>query len=86
MAGPWSTSSIAAVSRTVRVTARWADMPAFGSALPGPSLTRPRVGFRPTRPVYAAGPRVDPPPSLACAMGTMPDATATAAPLLDPPG
>ena len=30
--------------------------------------------------------RVDPPPSLACAIGTMPDATAAPEPPLEPPG
>ena len=33
---------------------------------------RPRVGFRPKSPQHEAGMRIDPPPSLACAMGTMP--------------
>ena len=47
---------------------------------------RPRVGFRPTRPVHAAGMRIEPPPSLPCASGTMPPATAAAAPPLEPPG
>ena len=32
-----------------------------------------------------AGPRMEPPPSLACAAGTMPAATAAAAPPLEPP-
>ena len=30
--------------------------------------------------------RIDPPPSLACAIGNMPPATAAAAPPLEPPG
>jgi hypothetical protein len=47
---------------------------------------RPRVGLRPTSPVQAAGMRIDPPPSLPCASGTMPPATAAAAPPLEPPG
>ena len=34
----------------------------------------------------AAGMRIDPPPSDALAHGTMPEATAAAAPPLDPPG
>ena len=33
-----------------------------------------------------AGIRMEPPPSLACASGTMPEATAAAAPPDDPPG
>ena len=48
--------------------------------------TRPRDGFRPTRPHAEAGMRIEPPPSLACAIGTIPDATATAEPPLEPPG
>jgi hypothetical protein len=32
-------------------------------------------GFRPTRPLHAAGMGIDPPPSLACAIGTTPAAT-----------
>ena len=30
--------------------------------------------------------RIEPPPSVACATGTIPDATAAAEPPLDPPG
>ena len=40
----------------------------------------------PTSPQHDAGPRIEPPPSLACATGTMPAATAAAEPPLDPPG
>ncbi len=40
----------------------------------------------PTRPVNAAGMRVEPPPSLAVATGTRPAATAAAEPPLEPPG
>ena len=40
----------------------------------------------PTRPLNAAGMRVDPPPSLAVANGMMPAATAAAEPPLEPPG
>ena len=52
----------------------------------GPSETRPRDGFSPTRPHMLAGMRIEPPPSLACATGTMPLATAAAEPPLEPPG
>src|SRR5208282_3064569 len=51
----------------------------------GPSGLRPRVGLRPTRPQHEAGIRMEPPPSLACAAGTIPDATAAAEPPEDPP-
>jgi hypothetical protein len=46
---------------------------------------RARVGFSPTRPQQAAGARIDPKPSLACATGTMRAPVAAAAPPLDPP-
>ena len=45
----------------------------------------PEDGIKPTTPQLAAGIRILPPPSVACAMGTMPAATAAAAPPLDPP-
>jgi hypothetical protein len=51
----------------------------------GASDTRPRDGFRPTRPQHDAGMRIEPPPSFACAIGTIPDATAAAEAPLDPP-
>src|SRR6516164_10639687 len=47
---------------------------------------RPKLGLRPTRPVHAAGIRIDPPPSPPVAIGTIPPATAAADPPLDPPG
>src|SRR5262249_5416817 len=46
---------------------------------------RPRVGFNPKVPHAADGMRIDPPPSLAVATGTMPATTAAAEPPLDPP-
>ena len=52
----------------------------------GPAGVRARVGFRPKRPQQEAGMRIEPPPSLACASGTIPAATAAAAPPLEPPG
>ena len=48
--------------------------------------TRPRCGLRPTRPQHDAGMRSEPPPSLPCASGTMPAATAAALPPDEPPG
>ena len=47
---------------------------------------RARVGFNPKRPQHDAGIRIEPPPSVACATGTMPAATAAAEPPLEPPG
>src|SRR3954447_13561800 len=59
--------------------------PAQPSPTSGPWLTRARVGLSPTRPHSLAGTRIEPPPSLACAIGTMPAATAAAAPPEEPP-
>src|SRR4051794_23471902 len=50
-----------------------------------PSTCRPRLGLRPTRPAAAAGIRIEPPPSFACAMGTTPEATSAADPPLEAP-
>src|SRR5262249_55900913 len=49
-------------------------------------VMRPRDGFSPTTPQLEAGTRIDPAPSLASAKGTMPAATADAAPPEEPPG
>ena len=48
-------------------------------------MLRARVGFRPTRPQQAAGARIEPNPSDACAAGSMRAPTAAAAPPLEPP-
>ena len=50
------------------------------------SGVRACVFLKPTRPVSAAGMRIEPPPSLAWAIGTTPAATAAALPPDDPPG
>ena len=52
----------------------------------GPSVILPCDVLSPTSPQHDAGMRIEPPPSEAWAIGTMPDATAAAAPPLDPPG
>ena len=49
-------------------------------------MIRPREGLSPTSPQWEAGTRVDPAPSLASTKGTMRDASAAAAPPLEPPG
>src|SRR5215472_8355003 len=79
------TSSTPAASRTVLVSEPSIVPPAHPSATWGPWLTLPRVGLRPTRPHSLAGILIDPPPSLACATGTMPAATAAADPPDEPP-
>src|SRR6202035_4577254 len=50
-----------------------------------PTGLRARVGFNPKTPDAEAGMRIEPPPSLACARGTMRAATAAPAPPEDPP-
>src|ERR1700716_2035454 len=60
-------------------------MPREESPSSGATEMRPRLGFRPTRPQQLAGMRIEPPPSLPCATGTIPVATATAEPPLEPP-
>src|ERR1700722_2953662 len=51
-----------------------------------PDRLRPRLGFRPKTPLLQAGSRIEPPPSLACAAGLMPAATAAPAPPDEPAG
>ena len=78
-------AGLTAESRTLRVmTCPW-ESPFHPSPRGGPTGVRPRFGFRPNNPQLDAGIRIDPPPSVACAAGTMPAATAAAAPPLDPP-
>src|SRR5688500_12591945 len=78
-------SRSAAASRTERATTPSLTRPPMTSPASGPSDARPRLGFKPTRPQHDAGMRIEPPPSLACATGTRPAATAAAEPPLDPP-
>src|SRR5215469_10568555 len=74
-----------AASRTVRVSTPSIVPPAHASPTNGPLLTRARVGLSPTSPHALDGMRMDPPPSLPCAAGTMPLATAAADPPEEPP-
>ena len=48
-------------------------------------MLRPRVGFSPTSPQQAAGARIEPKPSEACAIGSIRAPTAAAAPPDEPP-
>ena len=82
--GPRTASRSAAESRTVRLT--HSSTPRPTSARTGPTLMRPWLGFSPTSPQADAGMRMLPPPSEALANGTIPAATAAAAPPLEPPG
>src|SRR5580658_3408844 len=78
------TSSSRAASATVRASGPSVDRPAR-SGLSGPDEIRPRLGLIPNSPHTLAGIRIEPPPSLPWAAGARPDATAAAAPPLDPP-
>src|SRR5215468_6300458 len=83
--GPDVASSSAALSRTLHVTAWPTEAPLQPSPASGPAGLRARVGLSPKRPHAEAGMRIDPPPSVACAIGSIPAVTAAAAPPLDPP-
>src|SRR4051794_36442559 len=60
---PAATSSIAAQSRTERVTANCTLRKRLSSPNAGPIDTRPRDVFSPTSPHALAGRRIEPPPS-----------------------
>ena len=47
---------------------------------------RPKLALKPGSPLNEPGMRVEPPPSLAVHIATIPEATAAADPPLDPPG
>src|SRR5688572_31141605 len=78
------TSSVAAASATVRHSTP--SVARKESPNSGPREIRPRLALSPTRPQHDAGIRIEPPPSLAWAMGTIPAATAAPDPPEDPPG
>src|SRR6266566_4391278 len=81
---PTSTSNAARASATVLVNV--VTQSSVGQAGNTPLVgTRPRVGFRPTMPLNAAGTRPLPAVSVPSASGTTPSATATALPALLPP-
>ena len=76
---------MAALSRTLMLTTWPQENPPQPSPRSGPIGLRARVGFNPNTPDAEAGMRIEPPPSLACATGTMRAATAAPAPPEDPP-
>ena len=82
---PAVASRRSAASATVRARGPMQVRPLNASAS-GQVEIRPRCGLRPTRPVQAAGIRIDPAPSDPSAAGMSPAATAAAAPPLEPPG
>ena len=86
VSGPAVASSRAAESRTVQVIA-WSQLsPPTRGPYSDPVATSPLDGLKPNTPQHPAGTRIDPPESVAWAIGTIPEATAAAAPPLDPPG
>ena len=81
---PAMTVSSNAASRTVRASGpTWASV---GAADGGNTGTRANCGFKPNKPVNAAGSRIEPPASVPSANGVTLPATLAAAPELDPPG
>src|SRR5918912_557843 len=78
-------SSMSARSATVRPSGPFTD--SVGQPLnPGCLGTTPNVGLWPATPQNDAGMRIEPPPSVPSAPGTMPAATAAPDPPLEPPG
>jgi hypothetical protein len=77
---------MAALSRTERLTTPEPANPAQPSPTTGPIGLRPRLAFSPNSPQREAGIRIEPPPSVACAIGRIPADTAAAAPPDEPPG
>ena len=82
---PASTLNPTAASATVVASTPCSTRPNQSSAPSWPGTT-PGPGLSPTRPQQAAGMRIEPSPSLPCAIGTSPAATAAADPPDDPPG
>src|SRR6202521_498515 len=76
---------MAALSRTLMLSTWPQENPLQPSPRSGPIGLRARVGFNPNTPDTEAGIRIEPPPSLACATGTIRAATAAPAPPEDPP-
>ena len=85
MSGPAVAPSIAALSRTERLST-WSQVnPCHASPISGPRGLRPRESLNPRTPQQDAGMRIDPPPSFPWSRGTIRAATAAADPPLDPP-
>src|SRR5262249_20300358 len=82
--GPAITLSISATSLTVRAIGPGTWRVDHGVST-GQAGTRPGAPRKPTTLQKLAGLRSEPPVSLPSAIGTMPQASATAAPPLEPP-
>src|SRR5262249_13967924 len=74
-----------AVSCTERASTPWLITSAKGESA-GYCGMRPNDGFRPTRPVWAAGMRIEPPPSLPWLNGLTPAVVSDEAPPDELPG
>ena len=83
-AGPRHASTKAAVSRTERDWQPWMETSPVRSDKCGAIERTPRETLRPILPLTPAGIRIEPPPSVACAIGTTPAATIAALPADDP--
>src|SRR5215468_10816446 len=83
-APPRQASTNAAVSRTVRVWQPWIDTSPVRSEAAGAIENTPRDTLRPILPQAPAGIRIEPPPSVACEIGTTPAATIAAVPADEP--
>ncbi len=83
---PDSTSITSRRSRAERTSGPTTSKSNRSCGRPPARGTRPRDGFNPISPVYAAGRRIEPPPSVPSATGANPAATAATDPPLDPPG
>src|SRR5262249_7089224 len=77
--------SASAVSVTERANTPWLITSANGESA-GYCGMRPNDGFRPTRRLWAAGRRIEPPPSLPWLNGLTPAAVSDEAPPDEPPG
>jgi hypothetical protein len=84
-APPVIASSRTAASATVRAIGPASSWVATSGTMPAPG-TSPWVGFMPTTPLNDAGDRREPEVSVPIPATARPAATATAVPLLDPPG
>src|SRR5262245_7837736 len=80
ISAPCEISRNAALSRTLLVITCGTAHPFQPSEGSGPRGIRPRVGLKPNRPQADAGIRSEPPASPPWAVGTIPAATAAAAP------
>src|SRR5258708_10041646 len=83
-AGPRQASTKAAVSRTERDWQPWMETSPVRSDKCGAIENTPRETLRPILPLTPAGMRIEPPPSVACVIGTTPAATIAALPADEP--